>query len=115
MPFCYGDFVLFKGKNLYTLNEGEIIDSFQILLKDLYSLTYASYLCELIDIAMVEEESNRELFKDFITVFYLMENKAVDYDLLMRAFELKLISYSGYNLNLDNCVICKEHIKKVIL
>lgn len=112
LPFCFGNFVVFRGKNLYTLSEGEIITSFQSLLEDLDSLTYASYLCELIDIAMIEEESNRNLFKDFITVFYFIENKAVDYDLLMRAFEIKLITYSGYNLNLDSCVLCREKIKK---
>lgn len=112
LPFCFGDYVLFRGKNLYTLNEGEIINSFQSLLNNLDSLTYASYLCELIDIAMVEEESNRELFKDLMSVFYLMENNAVDYDLLMRAFEVKLIMLSGYKLNLDSCVVCREKISK---
>jgi DNA repair protein RecO (recombination protein O) len=95
---------------MYTLNEGEIISSFQSLLSDLDSLTYASYLCELIDIALVDEESNRELFRDFITAFYLMENKAVDFDLLARAFEVKLLMYSGFHFNLENCIVCKKKI-----
>nr|WP_286207940.1 DNA repair protein RecO [Clostridium caldaquaticum] len=110
LPFCFGNYVVFKGKSLYTLNEGEVVNSFQFLLSNLESLTYASYLCELIDIALVEEESNRELFKNFITVFYLMENNAVDYELLLRAFEVKLIISAGYYFNLENCSICGKKI-----
>ena len=110
LPFCFGDFVVFKGKSLYTINEGEILKSFQSLLNDLDSLTYASYLCELIDIALVDEESNRELFKDFLKIFYLMENKAVDYDILCRAFEVKLLLASGYYFNLEQCVLCKRKL-----
>lgn len=112
LPFCFGEYVVFKGKNLYTLNEGEPINSFQSLLNDLDSLTVASYLCELIDIAMVEEESNRELFKTFITAFYLIENKAIDYNLILRAFEVKLLAYSGYSLSLENCAICRKRINR---
>lgn len=110
LPFCFGDFVLYKGQNLYTINEGEIINSFQTLLTDFDSLTYASYLCELIDISLVEEESNRILFKELMTAFYLMASKAVDYCLLARAFEVKLISLTGYNFNFENCCMCKRKI-----
>lgn len=110
LPFCFGEFVLFRGKNMYSINEGEITDSFQSLLNDFESLTYASYLCELIDIALVDEESNRELFKEFISVFYLMQNNAVDYELLIRAFEIKLLMASGYYFNLDRCVFCGKNI-----
>jgi DNA repair protein RecO (recombination protein O) len=95
---------------MYTLNEGELIDSFQSLLNDLESLSYASYICELIDIAVVEDESNRHLFKDFITVLYLMQKNAMDYEVLARAFEVKLIAASGYSFGLDNCSICRKRI-----
>ena len=110
LPFCYSNYIMFKGKSLYTISEGEIINSFQDFLNDLEGITYGSYLCELIDIAMVEEESNRELFKVFITCLYLMSNKAVEFDLLARAFEVKLLEATGYGLNLENCCICKRKI-----
>lgn len=102
--------MVFKGKSLYTINEGEVINSFQSLLNDLDSLTYGSYICELIDIALIDEESNRGLFMEFMKVFYLMENKAVDYDLLSRTFEVKLLAASGYHFNLEHCVSCKRKI-----
>ncbi|WP_275936072.1 DNA repair protein RecO [Clostridium haemolyticum] len=60
--FCFGEYVLFRGKSLYNINEIDIIDSFQNLLKDMDTITYGSYFCELILIALEQEESNRELF-----------------------------------------------------
>lgn len=102
LQFCVGDYVLFKGKNLYSINESMVIDSFQELLQDLESITYASYLCELVDICMVEEESNREFFRELITAFYLMKNKAVDFNLLARGIEVKLLQAAGYGLDFEN-------------
>ncbi len=110
LQFCYGDYVVFKGKSLYVINESSVIESFQQLLNDLDTLTYASYFCEMIDISMQDEESNRELFKLLITAFYLMKNNAVDIEILARAFEIKLLQATGYGFNLENCCICRKKI-----
>lgn len=111
LPFCYGEYVLFKGKNLFTINECEILDSFQALIGDLESLTYASYFCELIDICINEMESSHDVFRLFVTVLYLMKSKAVDLEMLARSFEVKILEATGYQLYLDNCCICKKKIK----
>lgn len=110
LPFCYGDYVVYRGKSLYSINESTVIDSFQSLINDLDTLTYASYFCELIDISMQEGESNRELFKHLVIAFYLMKNKAVDIETLARAFEIKVLNNTGYGLNLDSCCMCKKKI-----
>ncbi|QGU96836.1 DNA repair protein RecO [Clostridium bovifaecis] len=110
--FCFGEYVLYRGKNLYTINEVEITDSFQSLLNDLDTITYGSYFCELILIALQEEESNRELFQDFIKSFYLMKNNAADLEILARALELKLLRSTGYGFEFENCSICGNKINK---
>lgn len=110
LPLCYGEYMVYKGKNLYTLQEGNIINSFQGLLNNLNKLTYSSYLCELIDIACEENEVNKKLFKDVITILYLLNTDALDYEILIRAFELKLLKATGYSLTLDSCSICGKKI-----
>lgn len=110
MPLCFGEYVLFKGKNLYNLQEGKIINSFQGLLDNLEKLTYSTYICELIDICVEEGEVNKILFKDFITCLYLLNTDAMDYELLIRAFELRLLKVTGYSLVFDKCSICKQNI-----
>jgi DNA repair protein RecO (recombination protein O) len=113
LPLCYGEYLVFKGKNLYNLQEGKIINSFQSLLDNLDKLTYSSYICELIDIALLDGESNNELFKEFIITLYLLNTDAIDYEMLIRSFELKLLKATGYGLILDNCTICKKKISLV--
>lgn len=108
--FCFSNYTLFKGKSMFSLNEGEIIDSFQEFLSDLDILTYASYICELIDLSLTEGESNRELFKQFVTVFYLIRNKVGDMETLIRAFEIKVLTLTGYGLSLDYCVKCRKKL-----
>nr|WP_272507374.1 DNA repair protein RecO [Clostridium aestuarii] len=109
-PFCFGEYVLYRGKNLYTINEVETIDSFQGILKDFDSITYASYFCELIIIALNDEESIREFFKEFVKAFYLIKNKAVDLEILTRCFEMKLLKFTGYGFDFDRCSICGKKI-----
>jgi DNA repair protein RecO (recombination protein O) len=102
--------VLFKGKNLYTINEVTIIDSFQQLLRDLDTITYASYFNELIDISMESEEVNKELFKELVTAFYFIKNDVMDIEVLARAFETKILRATGYELNFNQCVKCRKKI-----
>ena len=110
LPLCFGEYLLFKGKNLYNLQEGKIINSFQGLSNNLEKLTYSSYLCELIDICVENDEVNSALFKEFMICLYLLSTDALDYELLVRAFELRLLEATGYNLELDRCCICKKKI-----
>lgn len=110
LPMSYSELVLFKGKGMYTLNEGFLIDSFQEMLKDIYTLTYGNYILELTDISVVEDEINTELFKNVIVSFYFLKNKAVSDKLVIRKFELDLLKYTGHSLNFENCGICRSKI-----
>lgn len=111
LPLCFGEYVLYKGKSLYTINEGIVKASFQGLLDDLEKLTYATYLCELIDISEMEGEPNRELFKTFVSAMYFMNTNALDDEMLIRTFELKLLRLTGYGMELNHCVGCKTPLK----
>ena len=110
MPCCYGEFVLFKGKNLYTINEVTIIDSFQQLLRNLDTITYASYFNELIDITLENDEVHKELFKDLVTAFYFIKSGVMDIEVLARAFETKVLKATGYELNFNQCSRCRKKI-----
>ena len=50
------------------------------------------------------------MFRDFITCLYLLNTDAMDYELLIRAFELRLLNATGYGLEFDKCCICKKSI-----
>lgn len=109
LPFCFGEYVLFKGRAMYSLNEGRIIDSFQDVLNNYDTLIYGSYFNELVDIA-IEEEPCNEIFIYLIKAFFLMRNGAVNLETLARAFEIKLLKATGYGISLENCGVCGNKI-----
>lgn len=111
LPFSFVNFILYKGRSLYTINEAETIHSFQEFMGDLDTITYCSYLNELVDIAVVEGEANFKIFKDLVTIYYLIKNKVGDIDVLVRAFEIKLIFNTGYGIDLSRCSKCLQQIK----
>lgn len=105
LPFCFGEYVLFKGRTLYSLNEGRILDSFQDILNNYDTLIYGSYFNELVDIT-IEEEPCKDIFVELVKAFFLMRNEAVDLDILARAFEIKVLKATGYGISLENCAVC---------
>lgn len=110
LPLCFGEYNFFKGKSMFNMQEGRIVNSFQSLLDNLDKLTYSSYLCELLDIALEENEANEKLFREFVTCLYLLSTDALEYEILTRSFELKLLQETGYGLDLTNCVFCRKKI-----
>lgn len=105
--FAYCEYVLYKGKSLYTVSQSEIIESFQVLLNDLYTLTYGSYVIELANVLTQNDEANLDLFLLILKTLYLLTDSDIDRELLIRAFEIKSVSISGYMPVLNGCAICR--------
>ncbi len=110
--FVYGEFILYKGKSMYVLEDAFCIEAFRQFTEDLTKLTYASYLCELIDISCLSGEENILLFKEFITAMYLLKLDIMEVETLARIFEIKLLYFQGFGIDeLDNF---SEGLKKII-
>lgn len=109
-PFCYGEYMVFKGKGMYTLNESLIQDSFQRVLMDLEKLAYGSYFLEIIDNLTEKESRNVTFLALILKVFYIMLHDDVKLPLLRVATEFKAISIAGYMPQVFTCVKCKEKI-----
>jgi len=97
-PLLFGEFLLFKGKSLYSLNEGNIINSFSHLSTSLEMLTYGSYYVELVDIVSIDQEPQSVLYRNLVTALYLLESGALDMEILTLAYEVKLINATGLAL-----------------
>lgn len=108
--FSYSNFLLYQGRNLYQVNQADIIESFFSLRDDLYKLAYATYIVELIDASAVEELSNTKLFDLSIKTLKVLSELKKDYKKLLLAFELKFISFVGYKPYLRNCIVCNKEL-----
>ena len=79
-------------------------------------LTYSSYVHELIDMALVEGEKNIQVFKELLTTLYLLNTDPLDYELLIRYFELKLLKSNWIWIKFRYDVCCgKEKLMYPII
>ncbi|WP_078552786.1 DNA repair protein RecO [Bacillus alkalicellulosilyticus] len=101
----YGSFLFYQSSGLGTLQQGEIIESFREVRNDLFRASYASYVVELTDKLMDERQPNQALFALLCQTLRLLNND-VDGEILMRIFEMKMLSVAGISPQLDCCSNC---------
>ncbi|RKP55227.1 DNA repair protein RecO [Cohnella endophytica] len=103
--FTYGDYSYYKTGSLGSLNSGEIIRSFHELREGLEGPAYASYAAELTDRAINDDEAAAYLYHQLMACqVALAEGK--DPQIVLRAYEMKVVQAAGYSPMLDECVSC---------
>lgn len=112
--FCYSDFLLYSGRNLYNVNQSDTIESFYSIREDIYKLSYAAFIVELVDASVLEEEQNELLFELLVKTLKTLSEKKTDFKKLLLAFELKYISFIGFKPQLSKCVKCQSDSTKYI-
>lgn len=105
-PFSYGEFVLFKGRDLYQISQVDIKHSFYKLREDVIKLTFASYILELTESMITEGQTNNRLFNMLVKCLYVLSAMHKDYETVTKAYELKLLMYGGYKPEINKCVCC---------
>lgn len=105
-PLCYSDFVLYKGKSMYTLNNVDPIHNHYKLREDLDALSIASFFIELVDTVTIEGQSNNRLFALFVESLGALERKEGDLSLHILRFLLQFLKFSGYEPYLKACNQC---------
>ncbi|OGD65810.1 DNA repair protein RecO [Candidatus Berkelbacteria bacterium RIFCSPHIGHO2_12_FULL_36_9] len=115
--FYFCDFVLTEGKNLETVCGAQIIECFSDFRKNLYATHHAYYLAELIDKLVHENYESKEIFDLFYKSIALLNQYADTFEvngskhlgggnLLLRYFELQLLSQLGHRPEVEHCVKC---------
>ena len=105
-PFVYSDFVLYSGRNLYTVNHVEPLRTFYSLREDYGKLSVASYMMELAEAEINEGQKNHRLFQLLgkgLTLTSCLENTP---HALVRSFELQFVQLAGYEPQLNHCLEC---------
>ncbi|NJM08597.1 DNA repair protein RecO [Candidatus Gracilibacteria bacterium] len=105
--FTHTALLLAVGRNLDIITQSQVLDSFSALRGDLSGLGGAYYIAELYDKVTEEQEENRPLFDLLVTTFTTLD-AGVARDLVLRAYELRLLDIIGYRPQLHRCPICQE-------
>lgn len=105
-PFGYSDFILYRGKSLYTITQCDSKKIFYSIREDLDKLAYGAYFLELVEAVTNEGQTNNRLFNLLGKALMQLEEKDIELLTIVRAFELKLLVYSGFKPQLKACVSC---------
>ncbi|MEC9308571.1 MAG: DNA repair protein RecO [Chloroflexota bacterium] len=109
-PLTILDLSLFRGRNLDTINQAQIVNNLSNLKSDLSQISEGLYVCELMDGFGNESNSNIELYQVAIET---LENIDRDHqqDLSLRWFEIHLLRTSGFKIELETCIQCNCDIE----
>ncbi|MFB1050784.1 DNA repair protein RecO [Paraliobacillus sp. JSM ZJ581] len=106
-PFIHGVFLIQTGKNLGTMQQGEVILSFRKIREDIVKTAYTSYLAELTEKTLDQQVVESYLYEQFFFSLQAIEaNK--DSDIIMMMYELKLFKKAGFAPVLSQCVHCER-------
>jgi DNA repair protein RecO (recombination protein O) len=103
--FSRGQFLVFRGRNIDTLSQVEMLPGFPSLTTVLEKMAYASYVAELIDRMTGERERSESLFSLALATFRALDEGS-DPAMVTRAFEIKFMSEMGFQPELERCVGC---------
>lgn len=103
--FTYGEYVVFRKSGLGTLNHAEILESHHRIRADLKLAAYASYMAELMDRLLQEEDASVYLFEQLKHALNAVES-GKDPALIAHSLEMKVMGAAGYEPVLSRCVAC---------
>ncbi len=108
--FYRAQMLVAKGANLDIVTQAESLEEFEGLRSDLMRFTYACYVGELAERLAQEDEENPPLYE---LTMHTLRRLAAEPDprLWVRYFELRLLSISGYQPELFECLSCHEPIR----
>jgi DNA repair protein RecO (recombination protein O) len=109
-PFTRVELQLARGKDFWIVTQAETITANPEIHADLAAVGFASYVCELIDRFLLEDERNENLYKLLLETLMRI-GKQDDQLLAIRFFEMHLLDILGYKPRLMTCVYCSKEIK----
>lgn len=110
-PYSHTEFLIFSGKGLDQISQCELKESFYPLREGLEEMAAAAYVTELYDLLIEEREGHGELFYLLLCILHLLVGTK-DIELVLRFFELRLLSLLGYQPQLHQCVSCAGQLER---
>ena len=102
----WSELTLFGNRGKWTVNEGSVIEGFDGLRGDIASLALGSYFSECLDAFCAEEEADAALLQLGLNSLYALSRALHDPLLIKAAFELRLMTLTGFQPNVEACVFC---------
>ena len=106
-PFTHVELLVAKGKSLDMVTQAETLEAHRHLREDLWRSSWAYYVAELAD-AFVQDDDPHQLLFDLLLETLGRLDRGGDPLLVVRYYEVHLLSLAGYQPQLFRCVQCGE-------
>jgi DNA repair protein RecO (recombination protein O) len=103
---------LARGRNIDTITGAQTINSFLPLKSDLELTSYALYATELVNHFAADDVEDYPVFQLLLETMQRL-SQGGNNELILRYFELHLLSEVGYRPQLEQCVSCHSPLKDV--
>uniref|UniRef100_A0A831YSZ2 DNA repair protein RecO n=1 Tax=candidate division WWE3 bacterium TaxID=2053526 RepID=A0A831YSZ2_UNCKA len=104
--FTHGIYFFSSGKNMDTLTESEVLNSFYPLRDDLTKAALAFYLAELLGHLVSDGQPSYPIYRLFLESLSLMSRAKRRHELWIRSFEIKALTHLGFGPELFQCAHC---------
>lgn len=104
--FCYSEFTMIPGRNMYTIREAEVKNVFHGISKTIEGMSLAMYLAEMAAaLTPTGQEAEREL-RLLLNCLYMISESRTDLRVIKAVFELRTMSECGFMPQLVCCRDC---------
>lgn len=104
--FTHGIYFLSRGREMDTLTESEVLNSFFALREDLQKAALAFYLAEVLNSLIPDGQPNYPIYRLFLESISLVARAKRRHELWVRAFEIRALSQLGFGPELYQCAQC---------
>ena len=103
--FCYSEFTLVPGRNMYTVREAEVKNVFHGISASIEGMSLAMYMAEMaMTLSPTGQEAQREL-RLLLNCFYMVSESKTDLRVVKAVFELRTMSECGF---MPQIVCCRD-------
>ena len=113
-PFSFDEIIFYKRefKDIYTLSDAAVIDSFPEIRNDPYKVSGALVMCEFFEKTLPLEEVDTDVFSEFIRFLHgLRQAGSQAVRALVVGHLMRAVAGSGVMPHLSDCVRCHQPVK----
>ena len=104
--FAFGTFLLYEGRDAYSLVQANISNYFSELMGDFGGAYYGMYFCELADYYTRENNDEIQIMKLLYQSLRALTKKSLDRELVRYIYELKIFHFAGEYPEAFACTQC---------
>lgn len=105
---CFGEYILYKSGENYSINSCDTIEMFYNIRTDLDKIKYAVHITKIIQDVTNENENSYKILQLYLNTLYMISETDKDLDFVLSVFKLKLLCFLGFKPRLEECTNCGQ-------